>query len=101
MRIIKHLAEQIEDEVDGMCEYAKDALEWRYNDPELSKVYFELAKVEYGHVDKLHAQVARKIEEAKKLDMQPSQQMLAEWDRIHKELIAKTAEAKVYLDMYK
>lgn len=101
MRIIKHLADQIADEVDGMCKYAKDALEYRYTDPELSKVYFELAKVEYGHVDRLHAQVARKIEEAKKSEIQPSEKMLAKWDQIHRDLIAKTAEAKTYLDMYK
>lgn len=101
MRIIKHLAEQIADEVDGMLEYAKDALEWRYTDPELSKVYYELAKVEYSHVDKLHAQVARKVEEAKKLSIQPTQEMLDKWDEIHKGMIARTAEAKSYLDMYK
>ena len=101
MRIIKHLAEQIADEVEGMCEYAKDALEWRYFDQELSKVYYELAKTEYTHVEKLHAQVARKIEEAKSQQIQPTEKMLAKWEEIHKELIEKTAEAKMYLDMYR
>lgn len=101
MRIIKHLSEQIADEVDGMREYAMDALEWRYTDPELSKVYYELAKVECSHVDKLHIQVARKIEEAKSNPIQPTEQMLERWDEIHRNLIVKTAEAKMYLDMYK
>ena len=101
MRIIKHLADQIADEVDGMLEYAKDALEWKYLDPELSKVYFDLAKVEYSHVDKLHAQVARKIEETKNMQIQPTEVMLAKWEEIHKDLIARTNEAKTYLDMYK
>ena len=101
MRIIKHLSEQIADEIDGMMEYAKDALEWKYSDPELAKTYYELAKIEYGHVDKLHAQVVRKIEEAKNLSIKPTEQMLAKWDELHKEMIAKTAEAKTYLDMWK
>ena len=101
MRIIKHLSEQIADEVDGMREYAMDALEWKYADTELAKVYYELAKAEASHVDKLHAQVARKIEEAKSLPIQPTEQMLARWDEIHKDLIVRTAEARMYLDMWK
>lgn len=101
MRIIKHLAEQIRDEVDGMCEYAKDALEWRYKDPDLARVYHDLAKAEYTHIERLHEEVMRKIAEAKKLDMEPTEQMLARWDEIHKGLIVKTAEAKTYLDMWK
>lgn len=101
MRIIKHLADQISDEVDGMLEYAKDALEWRYADPELSKAYYEMAKQEHGHVERLHQLVARKIKEAETLQIEPSEQMLAAWEKTHKDLIARTAEAKTYLDMYK
>jgi hypothetical protein len=101
MRIIKHLSEQIADEIDGMMEYAKDALEWKYSDPELAKTYYELAKTEYGHVEKLHALVVKKVEDARTLSIKPTEQMLAKWDELHKEMIAKTAEAKTYLDMWK
>lgn len=101
MRIIKHLSEQISDEVDGMREYAMDALEWRYSDPDLANTYYALAKAEASHVEKLHAQVARKIEEARKLPIQPTEQMLARWDEIHKDLMVRTAEAKMYIEMWK
>ena len=66
-----------------------------------AKTYYELAKTEYGHVEKLHALVVKKVDEAKSLSIQPTEQMLAKWDELHKKMIAKTAEAKTYLDMWK
>lgn len=101
MRIIKKLADQIADEVSGMEDYAKCALDMRYSDPELSKAYYEMAKMEYSHAQKLHDFVTKKIAEAEKLDIKPSEQMLAKWDETHKKLMSKTATAKAYLDMYK
>lgn len=101
MRIIKHLAEQIQEEVTGAEEYAKDALEHRLTDPELSKLYIELAKTEYNHVQRLHEQIIRKIEEAKKSAIEPPESMLNTWDEKHKKLIEQMAKAKTFIEMYK
>ena len=64
MKIIKKLSKQLIDEVEGSEEYAKDALEYKGIDPELSRMYAELSKVEYGHVQRLHDAVTRKIKQA-------------------------------------
>lgn len=101
MRIIKILAKQIADEISGMEEYAICALDLKYTDPDLSKVYYEMAKTEYSHAQKLHECVLKKIAEAEKLDIKPSEKMLAKWDEKHKKLLEQTASAKAYLDMYK
>ena len=53
MRVIKRLSEQILDEVEGVEDYAKDALTWRGTDDKLSRTYHELAEAEYGHVQRL------------------------------------------------
>lgn len=101
MRIIKHLAEQIQDEVSGAEEYAKDALEYQLTDPELSKLYLELAKTEYSHVQKLHEQAVRKIKEAEERGVEPPQAMINRWDEIHSQMIEQMAQAKTYIDMYR
>lgn len=44
MRVIKRLSEQILDEVEGVKDYAKDALTWRGTDDKLSRTYHELAE---------------------------------------------------------
>ena len=101
MKIIKKLSKQISDEIEGMEDYAKCALEWRKTDPELSKAYYDMAKAEHTHAQRLHELVMRKIEEAKASGIEPPQSMLNAWEDKHRELIEKSAMAKVYLDMYK
>lgn len=101
MRIIKKLAEQINDEVDGAIDYAMEALDCKVEDPELSRFYFELAKTEYGHMEKLHDQVLRKIKEAREKNTDPPQWMLNKWDKQHKAAMEKAAKAKTLIEMYK
>lgn len=101
MRIIKHLSDQILEEISGAEEYAKDALEYRVSDPELSKLYNELAKTEYMHIQKLHEQVLKKVEAAKKMGIEPPQEMLNSWDARHRQLIEQLGRVKTFIDMYK
>ena len=100
MKIIKVLAEQITDEVEGAVEYAKMALEQKGVDNELSKLYYELAKTEYTHVQKLHEASIRKINEAKTSGANPPQYMLDKWDETHTQLIDRMAKVKTFMDMY-
>lgn len=101
MRLIKHLAEQIEDEVCGVTEYAKDALEYKYSRPQLADMYYKLANTEYNHVTQLHEAVVKIAEEAKNKNIEVPQKMTEKWDKKHKEIIEKMAEAKLYLNMYR
>lgn len=101
MKLIKHLAEQIKEESEGVINYATDALEYKAKKPELAALYYELANVEYGHVQKLHDQVVKEIELVKASGVEIPDVMFCLWDDAHKELIKSMAEAKVVLDMYK
>ena len=63
MKIIATLADMIDDEVSGAKEYICWACKTKEKDPTLSKTFYELSKVEMGHMDILHSQVTRLIEE--------------------------------------
>lgn len=101
MRVIKELAEQITDEVDGVTEYAKAALTYKTERPALAEVYYRLANTEYGHVTMLHEQVAKIVKETEATAKDVPPAMRQKWDEEHRAIIAKMAEAKTYLSMYK
>lgn len=101
MRIIDHLAHQIKDEVDGVCGYAKDALEYKVMRPKLSQLYYQLANTEYNHVEQLHNAVMEIVKEIDASGVEYPAEMRQKWDEKHKKIIAKMAEAKTYLGMYK
>lgn len=101
MREIKEIAAFINDEVDGVLEYAKAAVYYKDTNPELATLYNQLATVEYGHVQKLHTLAAKLIESAENKKIDYPQAMRDKWDEQHKASIAKMAEAKTYMGMYK
>lgn len=101
MREIKEIAAFINDEVDGVLEYAKAAVYYRDTHPTLAAIYNQLATVEYGHVQKLHGEAAKLIESAENKKIDYPQSMRDKWDEQHKASIAKMAEAKTYMGMYK
>lgn len=101
MRVIKELAAQINSEVDGVTEYAKAALTYKVERPALADVYYRLANTEYNHVTMLHDQVAKIVKEAEAAQAEVPPAMRQKWDEGHKAIIAKMAEAKTYLGMYK
>lgn len=101
MKEIKEVAAFINDEVDGVLEYAKAAVAWRLMRPQLAETYYKLANVEYQHVNMLHDQAAKLVKEAEGMGVEYPQAMRDKWDEEHKASIAKMAEAKTYLSMYK
>lgn len=100
MRIIKKLADQMVDEVAGMTEYIKEAINLKAVDPELSKMYYEMAKDEQRHMEKLHDQAEKKIKEARDKFGEPPQKMLNKWEDLHRKIIADAADAKMYMELY-
>lgn len=101
MRLIKHLSEQIEDEVCGAIEYAKDALEYKFSRPQLAELYYKLANVELNHVNELHEAVVKITEEAKGKKVEVPNSMVEKWEEKHRKMIEKMAEAKIYIGMFK
>lgn len=101
MREIKEVAGFINDEVDGVLEYAKAAVFYKDKWPTLAATYNKLATTELQHVQLLHAEAAKLIQSAENKNIQYPQSMRDTWDKQHKEAIEKMAEAKKYLDMFK
>ena len=101
MRLIATLARQIEDEVDGALEYAKDAITYKLDRPELASKYHKMSVVEFEHSEALHEEVAKAIEEAEKSGIKYPQSMKDSWESKHRELKAKAENAKVFIGMWK
>lgn len=101
MRLIAHLSEQINEEVDGVLGYAKDAVEYKKLRPTLAEVYYKIAHQEFQHVTALHDQVMAVIKEAENSGVEYPQFMRNKWDDQHKAIVEKMAEAKVYLSLYR
>lgn len=101
MELIKKLSAYIEEELDDAEKYAKCALKYKTDFPQLAKTFFELANEEMGHKDRLHVEVARIIEQYRKENGTPPAAMLAVYEYLHERQIEKAREVKVLLDMYR
>lgn len=102
MKIIKHLVEDINEELEGAEHYAKLATQHKDDDRALADVYAKLAGVELEHVNTLHGQVVRIIKEWKATSgKEPPAAMQVIWDYEHERSIDKAAKIKTLLDMYK
>ena len=99
--VVKKIICQIDDELEGACEYAEDALLYKDQYPDLAKVYAELSKVELSHADKLHEQVADMIEEYQKKSGEPPAGMMAIYEYQHEKAINKVKEIQLLQSRYK
>lgn len=102
MKIIKHLVEDIEEELEGAEHYAKLATKYKDDDKALADVYAKLAEVELDHVNALHAQVVRIIKEWKATSAKEvPTAMQAVWDWEHEKMIDTSSRIKSMLSIYK
>ena len=101
MKLIEELSEMIEDEIEGAMDYAKKAVELKTDHRKLADTMYELATEELGHINRLHTEVVRLIEDYRKTSGEPPIAMMAVYDYLHKRHIDKVAEIKRYQDMFK
>ena len=71
MRIIKSLVEKIDDELMDAEKYINCAYETKMDYPDVSMVFFKLSQEEMKHMQMLHTQVAKLIEEHRKTNEIP------------------------------
>ena len=100
MKLIRELSDMIEDELEGACDYVKKALELKAEDKQLADTLYTLSQEEMGHVNVLHEQVVREIEEYRKSKGEPPATMLSVYEYLHKKHIDEAARIKVYQKMY-
>lgn len=101
MKIIKELSEMIEEELDGAEQYAKMAVALREEHPSLSKAFYEISTDEMRHIEILHSEVTRLIENHRREHGEPPAAMMAVYEFLHGRHIEKANSIKMYQAHYR
>lgn len=99
MKKIQNYVDRIDEELNDAKEYAEKYVECKAeNKDSVSRKYKEMAEDELKHAGYIH-EIA--VEEIQKLRERftPTQHMLDEWEKSHKEYVEKTAWIKQMLNM--
>lgn len=101
MKIIKHIADMIEDELRGAEHYTKCALKHKEDNPALAKVFYDISVQEMNHVNMLHAEEVKIIEQYKKESGEPPAAMLAVYEYAHEKFTDWANRIKVMQSHYR
>ena len=92
------IAEQIHDETDGAMHYAKNAVHYKEEYPDLARTYAEMAEQELNHATRLHEFVVKFIAKARER-VEPTKYILELWEEEHSEIVEDVARAKAMIAM--
>lgn len=101
MKTIAEIVEDIREELDSAERYAKKAAKHKGIDDRLSSMYATMASQELSHVDTLHAQAVRLIQDQQATGKKAPEGMQAVWDWEHEHMMDHVARIKILLDMYR
>lgn len=101
MKIIKVLSEKITEELCDAKAYAKLALEYKDEYPDVSRDFYNLSLQEMDHKTVLHNKATELIKHYRETEGEPPADMLAVYDYLHKQHIEKALEVKTLQTMYK
>ena len=101
MLIIKKLSKMIKEEICDAEKYANCALKYKDEDKALAETFYTLASQELQHMEMLHTQVVRLINDHKAKKGDPPEAMQVLYDYVHEEQMNDVKEVKVLLSMYK
>ena len=101
MKVIKVLSDKIKEELNDAKAYAKMAIEYKEEWPELSRTLYNISTQEMEHMNLLHNEVSAIIKKYRETKGEPPVEMMAVYDYLHKEQIDMAAEVKTLQNMYK
>lgn len=101
MKVIEKLEDFIDSEIHDAEVYAKCALKYKETDPTLAKLFYDLSTEEMRHMDLLHNEVVRQIEQYRKTKGEPPTSMQAVYDYLHEKQINEAKCVKEYQSMYR
>lgn len=101
MKIIKELSEHIEEEIEGAEEYIKAAIKYKHEYPSLANTLYEMSLDEMHHMNLIHGEVVKLIEEHRREKGTPPAAMLAVYDYLHEKQIEEANEVKMYQSQYR
>lgn len=94
MKIMRKLYDQCMEELDGVIEYSNCSTSCR-NNPDLSKMYINMAKQELEHAQLLH-NMSKKLAESK-INETVDPMLMELWEEMEQAKIDKMALAKAYI----
>ena len=100
MKIIKCLSDFIDEEIHDGKKYITKALAIKTEFPEVAEVLNMLSSEEMKHMQMLHNQVVKLIENYRKENGEPPTAMLAVYDYLHEKFIEEAKEVKMMQQMY-
>ena len=98
---IKELSKLVKEEVCDAKKYADLALKWQEKDKQVADTFYSLSGQELQHMEMLHNQVTRLINNYRQTKGEPPKEMLAIYEYVHDEQIEAVSEVKILLNMYK
>lgn len=101
MKIIKQLSDYIDEELDGAECYAKMAVKYKTERPDLAKMFYTMSIEEMNHMKYLHDAVVKIIEEHRKTKGEPPAPMMAVYEYLHEKHIDHAKEVRILQDQYK
>ena len=100
MKIIKCIAEKIQEEVKDANAYIDLAMEWKSDQPEAAAIFAQLSTEEIGHADRLHGLVVSLIRKYRDENGEPPAGMMALWEYLHEKHMQDAMQVKVKQGMF-